>query len=230
MSSSRSTCRSQLLCQNLLPRFTKYQANENMALRGLVWVNWWAKVPETLVDTGSSAYSMLLKLGMMFEWQIQRSGSGGCGMHMRSVVFVRYIRCTVSLVIRRRESSLLYGAQKKRMWGLRLHSLGLVRSQNASSSRSVQCRQPYLYRVRSATRALPQLWPSEARASGVPGRHPFFIPSALLSMSGGAAGVPRSRMLPRCWIWIGMRSRNSKCSTCVSSSPRQVRQDPRLML
>src|SRR3989304_4576309 len=120
------------------------------------------------MDTGSSAYSMLFKLGMMFGWQIQRSERGGCGMRMHSPDFDRYTRCAVSLVIRRRVSSLLYGAQKKRLWDLWSHSLGLVRPQYAPGSRSVQRRQPHLSRVRGATRALPQLWSSEARASGVP--------------------------------------------------------------
>ena len=69
-------------------------------------------MPETRMDTGSSAFSMLLKLVMMFGWQIQPSESGGCGMHMRSAAFVRYIRCAVSFVIRRRVSSLLCVVQK----------------------------------------------------------------------------------------------------------------------
>ena len=76
-------------------------------------------MPETRMDSGSWAFSMLLfKLGMMFGWQIQPSESDGCGMHMRSVAFVRYIRCAVSLVIRRRVSSLLCVVQKKRLRGV----------------------------------------------------------------------------------------------------------------
>ena len=122
-------------------------------------------MPETRMDSGSWAFSMLFKLGMMFGWQIQPSESGGCGMHMRSVAFVRYIRCAVSLVIRRRVSSLLCVVQKKRLRGLWPCTHGLVRPQYAPGSRSVQRRQPYLSRVRSATRAVQELWPSEARAS-----------------------------------------------------------------
>ena len=130
-------------------------------------------MPETRMDSGSSAFSMLLKLVMMFGWQIQPSESGGCGMHMRSAVFVRYIRCAASFVIRRRVSSLLCVVQKKRLWGMWLYAHGLVRPQYAPGSRSVQRRQPHLSRVRSATRAVQELWPSEARASGVSGRQPL---------------------------------------------------------
>ena len=112
-------------------------------------------MPETRMDAGSSAFSMLLKLVMMFGWQIQSSESGGCGMHMRSKVFVRYIRCAVYLVIRRRVSSLLCVVQKKRLWGLWSHAHGLVRPQYAAGSRSVQRRQPRLSRVRSES---PRVW------------------------------------------------------------------------
>ncbi len=87
-------------------------------------------------------------------------------MRMRSQGFARYIRCGVSLVIRRRVSSLLCVVQKKRLWCLWSHALGLVRPHHTPGSRSVERRQSHLSRVRGATRALPQLWPSEARASG----------------------------------------------------------------
>ena len=144
-----------------------------MALRDLVWVILAVKVLESRMDSGFQAFLMLRNFGMMFGWQTQRSDSGGCGMHMRSLVFVRYTRCAASSVIRKRVSSLLYGAQKNCLRGLWSNALWLVRSQHTPGSGSVQCRHPHLSRVRGAARAVPQLWPSEARASGIPGRQPF---------------------------------------------------------
>ena len=141
------------------------------------------------MDRGSWEFSMLFKLGMMFGWQIQPSESGDCGMHMRSLAFVRHIRCAVSLVIRRRVSSLLCVVQKKRLWGLWSHAHGMVRPQYASGSRSVQRRQPHLSRVRSAPRAVQELWPSEARAFGVSGRQPLLY-QAFCFLRGAA--------LPQC--------------------------------
>ena len=135
--------------------------------------NFRANVVESLMDTGFPAYATLFKFGIMFGWQTQRSDSGGCGMRMGSLVFVRYTRCAVFSVIRKRVSSLWYGAQKNCLRGLWLHTLGLVRPQHAPGSGSVQRRHSHLSRVRGASRAVPQLWPSEARASGVPGRQPL---------------------------------------------------------
>jgi len=40
-------------------------------------------MPETRMDIGSLEFSMLLKIVMMFGWQIQPSESGGCGMHIK---------------------------------------------------------------------------------------------------------------------------------------------------
>ena len=130
-------------------------------------------MPECCMDTEFPGYSMLLKFGIMFGWQTQRSDSGGCGMRMRSLVFVRYTRCAVFLVIRKHVSSLLSGAQKNCLRGLWSNALGLVRPQHAPGSGSVQRRHPHLSRVRGAARAVSQFWPSETRASGIPGRQPF---------------------------------------------------------
>jgi hypothetical protein len=110
-------------------------------------------VVERRMDTGFLGYPMLFEFGMMFGWQTQRSDSGGCGMRMRSLVFVRYTRCAASLLIRKRVSSLLCGAQKSCERDLWSHAFGLVRPQ-APGSRSVQRRHPHLSRVRSAARAV----------------------------------------------------------------------------
>ena len=74
--------------------------------RDLVWVILQINVSENPMDTGLAACSMLLEFGIMFEWKTQRSDSGDCGMHMRSLVFVRSTRCAVSSVIRKRVSLL----------------------------------------------------------------------------------------------------------------------------
>lgn len=138
-----------------------------------VWVIFGANVVERRTDTGFRGYPMLSEFGMMFGWQTQRSDSGGCGMRMRSLVFVRYTRCAASSVIRKRVSSLLYGAQKNCLRDLWSHGFGLVRPQQAPGSGSVQRRHPHLSRVRSTARAVPQLWPSEARAPRIHGRQPL---------------------------------------------------------
>src|ERR1039457_1621377 len=63
--------------------------------RARVWVILGANVVERRMDTGFRGYPMLSEFGIMFGWQTQRSDSGGCGMRMRSLVFVRYTRCAV---------------------------------------------------------------------------------------------------------------------------------------
>ena len=136
-------------------------------------------MPESRMDTGFQGFRKVLEFGIMFGWPIQRSDSGGCGTRTRSVDFVRYPRCAVSSVIRRRASSLLCGAQKN---GLRLlwsSSLGLVRPAHAPGSRSVLRRHAHLPGVRGAACAVPELWHSEARAARRSWPTTLSIPSAL---------------------------------------------------
>jgi hypothetical protein len=109
----------------------------SLGLRDLVWVILEANMVESLMDTGFPAYATLFKFGIMFGWKTQRSDSGGCGMGMRCLVFVRCTRCAVFSVIRKRVSSLWYGAQKNCLRGLWLQTLGLVRPQHAPGSGSV---------------------------------------------------------------------------------------------
>src|ERR1035437_9634547 len=166
-----------LVCVFIGPRTatgrTKAAAMKTMDHRVRVWVILGANVVERRMDTGFRGYPRLSEFGMMFGWQTQRSDSGGCGMRMRSLVFVRYTRCAAFSVIRKRVSSFLYGAQKNCLRDLWSHAFGLVRPQHAPGSGSVQRRHPHLSRVRSTARAVPQLWPSEARASRIPGRQPL---------------------------------------------------------
>src|SRR2546430_13766104 len=118
--------------------------NNRVDLREIVWVNFGANVVESRMDTGFPAYSMLFEFGIMLGWQTQRSDSGGCGMRMRSLVFVRFTRCAGSSVIRKCVSSLWYGAQKNCLRGLWSHARGLGRPQHAPGSGSVQRRHPHL--------------------------------------------------------------------------------------
>lgn len=74
--------------------------------------NAWLESPDSGMYTGVSVHSMALEFGIMFGSQIQLCDKGGCRMDTRSTVFVRNPSCTVSLVIRRRASSLLFDAQK----------------------------------------------------------------------------------------------------------------------
>ena len=57
-------------------------------------------------------FSGRLETEMISGWPIQRSDSGGCGMHTPSPVFVRKARYAAFSVIRRHASSLSNGAQK----------------------------------------------------------------------------------------------------------------------
>ena len=66
------------------------------------------------MDISFQALRRALEFGIMSGWQTQRSDSGVCGTHTRSPVFVRNPRCAASSVTRRRVSSPLFGAQKKR--------------------------------------------------------------------------------------------------------------------
>jgi len=138
------------------------------------------------MDTGLAAYSMLLEFGIVFEWKLSEATArlwdayaflGFRPLHTVRGVFVEPKARGITLV--RRSKNCLRG-----LWS---NALGLVRPQHPPGSGSVQRRHPHLSGVRGAARAVPQLWPSEARASGLPGRQSFFVPSVLLSMWGGAA-------------------------------------------
>src|SRR5207237_5774957 len=92
---------------------------------------------ESRVDIGVQRFPTACDLFIMFEWQIQRSDSGGCGTRMRSPVFGHNPQCAASSAIRRRESLPLFGAQKNDLRLLRPCAVGLVRSQDAAGTRSV---------------------------------------------------------------------------------------------
>jgi len=69
---------------------------------------------------------MLLEFGIIIGWQNQQIDSGGCGMRMRSMDFVRYTHCAASSGNRKRVLSRLFGAQKNGLRGLWSNAPGLV--------------------------------------------------------------------------------------------------------
>ena len=121
----------------------------------------------------------------MSGWPFQRSDSGGCGMRMPSLGFVRKARCAVCSVIRRRASSPLSGAQKNALRRLRTSAPGLVRPAHAPRARSVLRRCAHLPRIRGAARPVQELRRSEARAAGLPRRQPV-LHQALCPLRGAA--------------------------------------------
>ncbi len=81
-------------------------------------------------------FSWRLETEMISGWLIQRSDSGGCGMHMPFPGFVRKARYAAFSVIRRHASSPSNGAQKNDLRLLRSSAPGLVRPADAARSRS----------------------------------------------------------------------------------------------
>src|SRR5450759_187885 len=129
----------------------------------------WLKAP---MDIGLPGFRKVVELGIMSRWPIYRSDSGACGTRTRSPVFAPNPRCAVSLVIRRRASSCLPGAQKNGLRVLRAGSFGLVRPAYTAGSRSAVRRHAHLPGDRGPAGAMPQLRQGEARAARFPGGQP----------------------------------------------------------
>jgi hypothetical protein len=102
------------------------------------------------------------------SWSLQQSG-GVCLMHIGFLVSDPLRKCAACSAIRMHASSLLFGAQKNDLWGVRTKTFRLVRSQGSPRSRSSSRQLAYLPGVRGAAGRVPSVRQGEARASGVPG-------------------------------------------------------------
>ena len=128
-------------------------------------------------------FSSVCKTAIINPWLLYRNDSGGCGMRMRSPVFVRNLRCAVFSAIRKRALLPLFGAQKNDLWLLWPGAIGLVRPAYPSGTRPVLRRCAYLPGSRGPARAVPPLRQGEARAAGFSCGQPV-LHEALCSLCG----------------------------------------------
>jgi hypothetical protein len=93
-------------------------------------------------------------------------------MHIGFLVFAPLRKCAGCSAIRMRALSLLFGAQKNDLRGMRTKTFRVVRSQGSPRSRSSGWRLAHIPGVRSTARRVPPVRQGEARASGVLGGQP----------------------------------------------------------
>jgi len=102
---------------------------------------------------------MLLEYDIMFGCQTQESITGGGGMRMHPVVFIRYIRCAASSVMRKRVPSRLCGATKKLPAGPMVAGTRVPMIAARARYGAAERRHSYLFQLRGALRAAPQFSP-----------------------------------------------------------------------
>src|SRR5260370_40033921 len=93
-------------------------------------------------------------------------------MHIGFLVFDPLRKCAGCSAIRMRALSLLFGAQKNDLRGMRTKPFRVVRSQVSRRSRSSGRRLAHIPGVRGTARRVPPVRQGEARASGVLGEQP----------------------------------------------------------
>src|SRR4030067_2223066 len=143
----------------------------NGGLRVIEWVVLYMKLCESHMVSGKMPLVLVPENGRFFQW-LFHANQNVSSTHTDFHFFALWKRYAAYLVIPRRGSLLLFGAQKNSLQRLRSNAFRLVRQEAAAGARPPPWRPTQLSGGRAPTGALPALRQSETRAARLSGRQP----------------------------------------------------------